>query len=270
MDIISTAMLAFFGSAFAGGLVGWLVGRFSSFELGLGIGLLIPGIVALYFAAQCLLDYRQFSAPQSGKADGEVIEIEERAVNQAGSVTQPVPVVRFTAANAAVHTVRGPGASGWKVGEQVTVLYDAADPQRARVGQPSQLRGGAIAFMLFGTFPFSLGLWFAHSHIHQHRQKRLPTQLKSGAAPGPRSALTGQLTLLFNLLLVAGILIPAISNKDVALAIADGFGVVAVALLGHGINGLFNPQTDASWCFGMLVLAVNFGVWVAALRLLFV
>src|ERR1043166_959959 len=100
MDIISTAMLAFFGSAFAGGLVGWLVGRFSSFELGLGIGLLIPGIVALYFAAQCLLDYRQFSAPQSGKADGEVIEIEERAVNQAGSVTQPVPVVRFTAANA--------------------------------------------------------------------------------------------------------------------------------------------------------------------------
>jgi hypothetical protein len=56
MDLITVATLAFFGSLLAGGIVGWAVGRFCAFELALGIGLLVPGLVALTFSTRCLFD----------------------------------------------------------------------------------------------------------------------------------------------------------------------------------------------------------------------
>ncbi len=272
MDIISVAMLAFFGSAFAGGLVGWLVGRVSAFALGLGIGLLVPGIVGLGFATRCLLEYRQFSAPLPNKVTGAVIAVEDRPVNKSGRVTQPVAVVRFTAADREDYTVQGPRASGLKVGDRVTVIYDLADPRRARVGQASELRGGAIVFMLFGTFPFSVGLWFIHAYVSERRATRVRASDRENPARGPdgpsRRPTSHPLTVGFNLLLVAGILWTGLGPGTIERTMTVGFGVVAVALWGHGIKGLFDPRVNASWCFGVLVLAVNFSAWVLALWVL--
>lgn len=40
------------------------------------------------------------------------------------------------------------------------------------------------------------------------------------------------------------------------------------ALAGYAICGLLNPKIYASWCFGMVALAVNIAVWAFALHLL--
>lgn len=276
MDPVSTALLAFFGSLLVGGLVGWVVGRFSAFELGLGVGLILPGAVALSFAVSCLQQYREFAAPHPNKVVGEVIEIENRPVNASGSIRQPVPVVRFTAADRSSHTVRGPGSSGLKVGEQVAVLYDLGNPDRVRVAQPSQLRGAAIALMLFGTFPSSVGLWFVHSYVEGRRRGRdrrgAPDELalleKELERPRWRTKLLEPLTIFFNLILLGGILWTGLAPGELEETLTVGFGLVSAGLWGHGIRGLFDPEASASWCFGILVLALNFSVWVVALWLL--
>src|SRR5262245_60739539 len=102
MDIVSVAVLAFFGACAAGGLVGWLVGYFSRFEIGLGTGLLVPGVVALGFALHCLGEYQEFSAPGPHRVEGEIISIEEIPI--AGG-TQPAPKVRFSTAAGTTHEV---------------------------------------------------------------------------------------------------------------------------------------------------------------------
>jgi len=45
LDLASQWMLSFFAACLAGLVVGWLVARFASFEVGLGVGLLLPGLV---------------------------------------------------------------------------------------------------------------------------------------------------------------------------------------------------------------------------------
>lgn len=47
-----------------------------------------------------------------------------------------------------------------------------------------------------------------------------------------------------------------------------GLGVVAAALWGYGIGGLFHPWVHPSRRFGMLVLAANVSAWALALWLL--
>jgi len=47
-----------------------------------------------------------------------------------------------------------------------------------------------------------------------------------------------------------------------------GSGFVTASLGTSAIWGTFDPRVNSSWCFGMLVLAVNFGVWAFALHLL--
>lgn len=274
MDLVTTGMLALFGSAAVGGLVGWLVGRFSSFAAGLGIGLLITGSVTLTFAARCLLEYREFSAPGPTRVSGEVIEIEGRPVNASGSITQPVPVVRFTAADGSDHVVRGPGAGGLKVGDRVTVIHDPADPQRTRVGQESQFRGGAIAFMLFGTFPFTVGLWFLLSALLERRAARArppaqPEPARGQEAPSFRPRVAQWLTIAFNLLMVIGIFWTGLGPGTLQQTLAVGFGIVAAGMWGHGINGLLlGSRADPGWRFGMFVLGANFFAWALALWVL--
>jgi len=274
MDLITVAMLAFFGSLLAGGIVGWAVGRFCAFELALGIGLLIPGLVALTFSTRCLLEYQHFRAPDVTTAIGEVVAVKDRPVNASGSVTQPVPVVQFTAADNIVYSVEGPAASGLKVGARVTVLYEGGDPRRAVIAKVPELRNAAIAFMLFGTFPLSLGLWFIHSHLYQRREMRTRGSEPRGLAretahPTFAQRLRKELIVSFNLLLVTGIFWIGFAPGSLEENFIGGFGLVALALLGHGIRGFFDPQTNASWCLGMFVLALNFSVWALALWLLF-
>lgn len=271
MDIVTLATLWFFGSALVGLVLGWLVGRGSSFALGLGVGLLIPGVVALAFSARCLLDYREFSSPRPTRVTGEVIAIEDRPVNADGTITQPAPVVRFTAADGSDHTVRGPAAGGAHVGDRVTVIHDAADPQRVRIGREDQLRGGAIAFMLFGSFPFSVGLWFVQSFLLELQGRRARPSSARPAAPGPehrqdsRRPRTQWLTAGFNLMLVAGILWTGLGPGPLERSLTTGFAIVSAALWGHGFTGLIVPGADPGWRFGMFVLAANFSAWSLAL-----
>jgi hypothetical protein len=252
------------GSALVALAVGFLIGRFSAFELGIGVGLLIPGVVGLTFATRCLLEYRAFAAPVANNVTGEVVAIEDRAVNESGSITQPVPVIRFKARDRSIHTVRGPASGSFKPGEEVRVLYDPADPSRARVGKVSELRGGAIVFMLFGTFPFSLGLWFIHSFVQGLRRT---VDLPVVRSP-MRQRITTPLIVAFNVLLVAGILWTGLGPGEIEDKFTPGFGLVSLGLWGHGIRGLFDRGTNTSWSFGMLVLAINFTAWTVALWLL--
>jgi hypothetical protein len=82
--------MSVFGAAAVGGLTGFLVGRLSPFEIGLGVGLLIFGAVAFCFSARCLLEYRAFAYAGPNALWSEVIAIEDRAVNGSGSITTPV------------------------------------------------------------------------------------------------------------------------------------------------------------------------------------
>jgi hypothetical protein len=266
MDLVTAATLGFFGALLAGGLVGALVGHFSRFELGLGTGLLIPGAVALWFSWHCLVDYRAFTAAGPNAVSGEVIEIENRPVNQAGDIAQPVPVVRFIAPDGSTHTMRGPASGGLKPGERVSVIFDPADPERSRVGKPSQLRGGAIAMMLFGTFPMTTGLWFVHAYAFGRRDDAVAAAERQVSALRAR-ILQGALIGL-NLLIFAGILWIGVSPSKLEQAFVEGFGTVAAALAGYAVWGAFSPRASASWCFGMIVLSVNFGAWAFALHLL--
>jgi hypothetical protein len=264
VDLTTLGMLAFFGAGLAGIALGFLVGWLTVFELGLGIGLLLPGVVGLGFAARCLGEYREFTAPGALRAAGEVIEVRDEAVTAGGGVTRPVPIVRFTARDGGEHTVRGPASGAMKAGDRVTVLYAAGDPSRARAAKVSELRGGAIAFMLFGTFPMTVGLWFGIGGLID--RVRPPRRLIGGPpAPGRRR---WPVILALNLLLVAGIVLPGVLPGELPRAMALGFGVVALAMAGHAVRGLLDPATSLRWAFGMLVLAVNFSAWAWALWLL--
>jgi hypothetical protein len=265
MDFMNIGLLAFFGAALVGLLVGWIVSSRAAFELGVGVGLLGPGIVGLTFATLCLLEYRAFSSPLPNKVQGTVIEFEDEPVTASGNITRPVAVIRFTAADQRSYTVRGPWTTGVDVGDPVTVMYDAADPARVRVADIKNLRGGAIAFTLFGTFPFSLGLWFIHGYAHERSGRWRRRGRMAGATQGhdmsvPPSSIGQRLTIGCNPLWLAGMLWGAYGASNVQQALMVIFGSATVALLGHGAHGLLAPYADARWGFGMVVLALNFFV----------
>ena len=92
LDLVASWLLAFFGSCAVGALLGWLVARFSTFEHGVGIGLLLPGLVSLAFAGRFAVEHHDFTHAPS-RAHGRVIAVEARAVNDTGSVTTPVTSV---------------------------------------------------------------------------------------------------------------------------------------------------------------------------------
>jgi hypothetical protein len=152
MDLVSSWVLAFFGTCAVGALVGWLVGRFSTFELGLGVGMALPGIVSLGYALTFLAEYRDFTQSRY-RVPGTVVAVEDRPVNESGSITTPVAVVEYEV-DGERRRVDSGGGSGLAV-EQAVVVVD--DPHRppAKVARPDELRGAGVAAMLFGTFPAS-------------------------------------------------------------------------------------------------------------------
>lgn len=270
MDLVALAILSLFGSLAAGGLVGFLISRFTRFEVGLGVGLLVPGVVCLWFAALCLLEYRAFIHAGPNGAWGEVVTIEERPVNAAGDITQPVPVIRFTAPDDSVHTIRGPGSGSLQPGDAVNVIYDANDPARSRIGQVSELRGGAIAMLLFGTFPFSFGLWLLYAYARGGAEQDEFTQRKGQktsdavvrSQPGKIAS-----SLLF-LGMFGGTLWIGVGTGALEQRFVQGFGTVAAALLGYAIWGMASRSASPVWSAGFAVLGINFGVWAYALHLL--
>jgi len=282
MDLGTLAILAMFGAFAIGGIVGFLIGKLTHFELGLGAGLLVPGAVCLWFATQALIEYRAFLHAGANAAWGEVTAIEERAVNKAGDIVQPVPVIRFTAPDRTQHQVYGPASGSYKVGDAVSVIYDAGDPARSRVGKLSELRGVAIAMMLFGTFPASLGPWFmfgfrpSSERAPQSKRASATSKRKESATriavnPVTETAMGKKdrivLTLLFFSMLGA-ILWIVYGRGELEQRFVQGFAGVALALFGYAIWGVSSNRTNAVWSSGVAILGLNFGVWAFALHLL--
>jgi hypothetical protein len=277
MDLVSAALLSLFAAAAAGGAIGFGIGRFTRFEIGLGVGLVLFGAVALYFAGRCFLEYRAFAYAGPYAAWGEVIAIEDRPVNASGSVTSPVPVVRFSAADGSTHVIRGPASGSMAVGEHVNVIVDPLDPQRSRASQVKELRGGAIALLLFGTFPMSFGAWLLLTERggpartgRGQRGASARAQARPAAAPiAPAGAqrARGPAIMLLNAALVCAILWIGAAPGDLQQRFVEGFGAVAAVFVGYALWGWY-VRADAAWRGGMIVLALNFGVWALALALL--
>ena len=59
-----------------------------------------------------------------------------------------------------------------------------------------------------------------------------------------------------------------LGTDDLGTRFSQGFGIVAAALVGYAILGLVGRTGSSVWAFGVMILALNFGVWSWALHLL--
>jgi len=256
LDLAATWMLSFFGACFAGMAVGFVVGKLSRFEIGLGVGLLLAGVTSLSFTPRFALEYRALTT-SPWRSEGTVVAIEPRPVNEAGDVTTPVAVVEFEA-NGVIHRAESRGGTALDVGDRVAVAWPDGDPRHATFGHPRDSLGGVIASLLFGCFPFTAALFF------------LITAALPERAPDRRTAVRAQrqersyATWLANLLMFAGMTSPFVTRGEVLDQIVIAFGVVTLGLWLHIANGI-RLRADPRWTLGMGVVALNFSVWVLAL-----
>ena len=295
MDLTSIAVISLFAAGFAGALIGLLVAWRTRFEFGLSAGLIVFGGVALWFAGRCYLEYAAFSHAGANGLWGEVIKIEEIPIGDSGS--QTAPLVRFTAPDDSVHTVLGPRASSARVGEHVNVIYDPSAPQNSKIGKIGELRGCAIAMMLFGTFPVSFAVFMLYSALAASAEPR-PDRRGLRGSPGrsrgglsresamlrdetaadvntqtvrqtTRSRIHTTLSMVLYCTMFGAIVWMGLGTEDdLGRRFAQGFAVVAGALFGYALLGLFGRTASSVWAFGVTVLAINFAVWAFALHLL--
>jgi hypothetical protein len=275
MDLVSLALLSIFAAAAAGGALGFVVGRWSRFEIGLALGLLVFGAIAAAFAARLYLEYRDFAHAGANAAWGEVIAIEDEPANASGSITSPVPVIRFTGPDNVTHVIRGPSSGSAQVGSHVNVVYDPADPKRSRVGQVSELRGAAIALLLFGTFPLSFGCWLLFATALDARAqtpgRNLPRRAGSGPARAPAAAGTqgGRMRMptlvVLNVGLACAILWIGLAPGDLQRNFVQGFSAIALLCAAYAVWGWAASNLAAAWSAGLLALSANFAVWAFAL-----
>jgi hypothetical protein len=251
LDLVAAWTIGFFAACAAGGVLGWLVGRFTTFELGLGVGLLVPGLISLWFTARFALDYRTFTRSPT-RALGTVVAVEDVPANAAGSVTTPVAIVEYVDGHGEKRRTRSGGGSGLHVDDAVTVVD-------GRVARVHELRNGGGASMLFGTFPLSLGLYFLFGSVYE---RLYGDRREHSARRGGR--MFRSVTVYANLVLVAGILWGAFRSESVLDGIREGFLIVAIGLWIHCANGIA-ARADPRWSLGMGVLALNFTAWVVAL-----
>jgi len=251
-DLAASFVLWLFGSFLAGGLVGLAVGRFTRFEVGLGAGLLVPGVASLVFAAAFAAEFLRFrDAPD--RTTGRVVAVESRPIAPGSGVTSPVAILEYASKAGETLRVESRAASGLAVGETAVVLRE---PTGTRVGRPKELFGGALAALLFGTFPLSAAIFFFASAAADARERR--GNARREAAPPSR------LTTVATVVMLAGLFVPGFLDLDVLHAVLVGFGIVAVGLWMHVAEGVARGR-DVRWCAGLGVLAANFSVWSAAL-----
>lgn len=248
-DLASQFVLWLFGGFAAGGLLGWLVGRCARFEPALGVGLLVPGLVSAVFAVRFALAWHELETSPT-RTPGVVVAIEPRAL---GSGTTPVAVVEYASAGATRRAESGGGTS-LREGDRVVVVAGAAPP---RVGVPGEMRGGAIAALLFATFPLSAALFFlAHA---------LPERRRDARADAP-SRLTPVANAGIGIGLLTGGLLAG-AGWPVERALVAVFGLASLGLWLHVADGV-GQRRDRRWTLGMGVLAVNFSAWTLALAVL--
>lgn len=256
LDLASRWTLYFFGALAVGGLIGFLVAKLATFELGMGVGMIIPGLVSLSFTYAFVEGYRAFSYDPA-RTTGVVVAVEDRAANASGSIRSPVAIVEYETPDGVRQRVDGPRASSLEVDDAVVVVPRPGAPRLPRIGRPHDMQGGAIASMLFGTFPFSAGVFFLVSAL---ARERTAAEERRSVERQERS----YVTTAANLLMVCGILATPFFADPVEHAIMLGFGVVSIGLWGHVVHG-FRMRRDVRWTLGIAVVAVNFSAWVVAL-----
>ena len=256
LDLVTRWTLYFFGSLLAGGVLGFLVARLSTFELGMGVGLVVPGLVSLAFAVAFVEGYRAFTRDPA-RTTGVVVAVEDRAANASGTITSPVAIVEYETRDGTKRRVDGPRSSSLAEGDEVVVVPRPGAPSAPRIGRPRDMRGGAIAAMLFGTFPFSAGVFFLVSALVPERSVE---QERRAVERQERS----YVTMAANLLMACGILATPFFSDPVDHAIMLGFGVVSLGLWAHVLHGAL-AQRDPRWTLGIGVVAINFSAWVVAL-----
>lgn len=261
MDLATSWTLAFFGACVVGGLVGVLFGRLFGFECGIGVGLLIPGLVSLSYVPRFAIDYRALR-DDPRRTIGTVVAVEDRPVNAAGDITTPVAIVEYEV-DGRRHRIESASASGLHVDDTLTVVPDPARPARSRMGKPDQRLGGAIASMLFGTFPFSAGIYFLACLAVEGRRDD-PRRRR----PPPRAAMPAtRATWIANVLIFASILAGGAWPGDVWQSLLIAFGGASLGLWLHVAEGVHMGRA-VGWWLGVAVIAVNFSAWVAALWLI--
>jgi hypothetical protein len=267
MDITTIAVLSLFAAAAVGGIAGLLIGWLTHFECGLGAGLLLFGAVSLWFAGRCLTEYQAFVSAGPNGTWGEVVAVEAQPVGSNGS--QPVPVVRFSTPEGSTVTVRGPRAGGYKVGDAVSVIYDAQNPAGTRIGELSQLRGCSIAMLLFGTFPFSFGIWFVGfaRRFGKSRPDGNPHRRTQPMTTAPTAGDRRILATLF-LALFASILWIGLGTSAPERRFVEGFAAAGSCLIGYALWGARRENPGIAWSAGVGILGINFCVWAFALNLL--
>jgi len=283
VDITSVALLAMFGSAFVGGLIGLVVGKLTRFEVGLIVGLLVFGGTTLAYAWKCFDEYRSFTTAGANALWGEVIKIIDKPSNESGSITSPAPVIRFAAPDGTTYVIEGPTASSAKVGEHINVIFDPARPEHSRVGIISDLRGGAIALLLFGTFPVSFAVLQIASLIEAARSSRLgapgaarrkdrraheDTVRSSARRAGSRNRFRDASAKILFAALFCSIVWIGMDGAPLVDRFVQGFAGVTASLVGYALWGAYAVRLGLAWTVGLLMLALNFGVWAFALHLL--
>lgn len=256
MDLVTRWMLSFFGSFLVAGALGFLIARFSTFELGMGVGLLVPGTVSLSFLVAFVTGYREL-AYDPARLPGRVVAVEDRAENASGSITSPVAIVEYTTRDGVRMRVDGPRSSSLRVDDEVVVVSRPAAPGRPRIGRTRDMAGGAIGSLLFGTFPFSAGVFFLVSALARRRSVEEERR-------GIRAQEGSYVTTAANLLMACGILATPFFSDPVEHAIMLGFGIVSIGLWAHVVQGV-RARRDVRWILGIGVVAVNFTAWVVAL-----
>jgi hypothetical protein len=263
-DLVTQWTLWFFGACFGGIALGFLVGKLAGFEAGLGVGLLLAGCVSLSFVPRFWIEHDDLSHHPLRRI-GTVVAVEDRAVNAAGDVTTPVAIVEYETSSGEKRRAPSKAASGLDVGEVVTVVPQPVGD--AKIGQASQMQGGAIAALLFGTFPFSAGLYFLASALVGRREEKLDRKAQQRAAE--RQQRRSRITPIANLVMFAGFAGPILwattqSDPPVLRTVLQAFALGAAGIWIHVADG-FRMRRDLRWTLGMAVVALNFSVWAAAL-----
>ncbi|HSJ98630.1 MAG TPA: hypothetical protein VLC53_16260 [Myxococcota bacterium] len=252
-DLGASFVLWLFGGCAAGALLGWAVGRFARFEIALGIGLLVPGLVSALFAARFALAWHELETSPT-RTPGVVVAIEQRTF---GSGTTPVAVVEYAVAGGTLRAESGGGTS-LREGDRVVVVAGAVPP---RVGVPGELLGGTVAAVLFATFPLSAaGFFLAGAWAGTRGEAR------RAESAGEASRLTPIANGAILVGLLAGGLL-ASAGRPVERAIQITFGLVSFGLWLHVADGV-RRRRDPQWTLGVAVVAVNFLVWSLALAVL--
>ena len=250
LDLASQFVLALFAGIAAGGLAGWLVGRFARFEIALGCGLLVPGVVALLFAGRFALAWIEPTTSPT-RTPGRVVAIEQRPAGEHAAT--PVAVVEYRGAGGPLRATSG-GGTALHEGDPVVGVAGAVPP---RVGVPSEMGGGLVAAVLFGTFPLSMAAFFLGD---AWLAARPPNRRRAASGPPTRLLRIAHGAMAIGAL-ASGLL--ASAGWPVERALLVGFGLVALGLWLHVAGGL--RARAPRWSLATGVLAANFTVWALAL-----